>query len=71
MARRELISIWFFIGMVLLAYGVIIVGAAVYGFYAPPAHPPVLWRLHAGFWWGLLVLALGVVYTWAYAPWRR
>ena len=65
-----MISIWFFIGVVLLAYGLIITGAAAYGLLVPPASPPVLFRLHAGLWWGLLILALGALYTWKYAPRR-
>lgn len=68
MPKRGLISIWFFVGVVLLLYGVIVVGAGVYGFFVRPEPAPVLWRLHADFWWGLLLLALGTVYTWKYAP---
>ena len=63
-----MISIWFFIGVVLVIYGLIIVGAAVYGLVVPPAHPPVLYHLHAGVWWGVLILVMGGIYTIKYAP---
>ena len=65
-----MISIWFFIGVVLVLDGLIITGAAVYGLVVPPAPPPVLWGLHAGLWWGLLILVMGTIYTVKYAPRR-
>lgn len=70
MPERGLIPIWFFIGLLLLVYGAVIFGAAIYGRFVPPAQPPVLWELHADFWWGLLVLLLGATYTWKFAPRR-
>ena len=39
---KGLISIWFFIGVLLLAYGIIIFAAGVYHLYVPPEHPVVL-----------------------------
>ena len=50
MHRSGMISIWFFIGVLLLIYGILILGAGLYGL----AHPPevVLAKLHAGIWWG-------------------
>ena len=62
------VSIWFFIGVLLTVYGVLITGAGVYGL----AHPPAvkLAGLHAGLWWGLVLLAIGVLYTVAFSPWR-
>jgi len=61
-----MISIWFFIGVLLLAYGALIFGAGVYGF----SHPPDVVRadLHAGVWWGVLLLILGSVYTVRFRP---
>jgi len=63
------VSIWFFIGVLLTVYGVLITGAGVYGL----AHPPAvkLAGLHAGLWWGLLLVAIGAVYTYASLPTRR
>ena len=61
-----MISIWFFIGVLLLIYGVFILGAGLYGL----SHPPDVVRadLHAGIWWGVLLLALGSVYTVRFRP---
>src|SRR5690242_16573083 len=53
------ISIWFFIGLLVLVYGVLITGAGVYEIFVPPIHPVVLENLHAGLWWGILLLVLG------------
>ena len=32
-----MISIWFFIGLLLLLYGVLILGAGIYEYFDPPA----------------------------------
>lgn len=57
------LSIWFFAGILLLAYGVLITTAGVYELWHPPAHLPVLWRLHASIWWGGMMAVAGVFYT--------
>lgn len=56
-------SIWFFSGILLLAYGVIILAAGLYELSHPPAHPPVLSQLHASIWWGALMVVGGLFYT--------
>jgi uncharacterized BrkB/YihY/UPF0761 family membrane protein len=62
------ISIWFFIGLSLLVNGALITGAGVYELVNPPAHPVVLFPLHASIWWGALLLLLGVFYCYRFAP---
>lgn len=68
MHRPGMLSIWFFIGVLLLAYGLLIFGAGVYELTSPPEHPVVRADLHAGIWWGALLLVLGVVYTLRFRP---
>jgi len=68
MHRSNMISIWFFIGALLLVYGFLILGAAIYELVTPPEHPVVLFGLHAGIWWGILLIVLGAVYTFKFAP---
>jgi hypothetical protein len=58
-AEHERISIWFFIGMLVFAYGIVITAAGIYEIFVPPAHPVVLASLHAGVWWGAFMLMLG------------
>jgi hypothetical protein len=65
-----MISIWFFIGVLLLIYGVLILGAGIYDLSNPAAHPVVMSELHAGIWWGALLIALGVVYSLRFRPGR-
>ena len=68
MHRQGMVSIWFFIGALLLAYGVLILGAAL--FEGPSEHPVVLAELHAGIWWGGLLIAMGGIYTFKFMPGR-
>ena len=70
MYQRGLISIWFFIGILLLIYGVLILGAGVHELFSPSPHPVVLSELHAGIWWGTLLLILGAVYSYKFRPGR-
>lgn len=65
------ISIWYFIGSLLVIYGVLILGAGLYEFVSPPEHKVVLANLHAGVWWGALMLALGCVYVYLFRPGRQ
>jgi len=65
-----MISIWFFIGVLLLIYGVLILGAGIYDLSNLAAHPVVMSELHAGIWWGALLIALGVVYSLRFRPGR-
>jgi hypothetical protein len=70
MHRPGLISIWFFIGALLLIYGILILGAGLYSLSAPESNGVVLGNLHAGVWWGILLIVLGAFYTFRFAPWR-
>jgi len=71
MHRSEMISIWFFIGALLLVYGLLILGAGIYQLVSPPANPLVLSNLHAGVWWGGLLIVLGLIYSIKFAPRKK
>jgi hypothetical protein len=71
MHRPGLVSIWFFVGILLLAYGVLITASGLYGLVVPPERPVVLAQLHAGVWWGALLLVLGGAYTYRFFPRRQ
>lgn len=68
MHRPGMISIWFFIGVLLLVYGILIMGAGIYGL----SHPPnvKLADLNVGVWWGGLLTVLGLFYTLKFKPRR-
>ncbi len=65
---KGLISIWFFIGVLLLTYGIIILAAGIYHLYVPPEHPVVLAELHAPVWWGGFLVLIGAFYTYRFFP---
>jgi hypothetical protein len=69
--EKESISIWYFIGLLILVYGVLIFAAGIAELISPPARPPVLAELHMGIWWGALVTVLGGVYALLFRPGRR
>ncbi len=71
MHRPGMISIWFFIGVLLLIYGFLILGAGLYEIASPPEHPVVLASLHAAIWWGCLLIVLGAVYLIRFSPRRK
>jgi len=64
------ISIWFFIGVLLTAYGVVITATGLYELASPPTNPPVLYNLHASVWWGAVLLIVGLIYFVRFFPKR-
>jgi hypothetical protein len=66
MMTKGAVPIWFFIGALLLVYGVLILGAGIYGLSHPPA--VALAHLHAGIWWGVLLIVIGAVYCSVFFP---
>jgi hypothetical protein len=66
--HKHRISIWFFIGLLLTVYGVLICGAGIYEFYHPQEHPVQMAQYHAGIWWGALLLVMGLFYSIKFRP---
>jgi hypothetical protein len=66
MTKDSHLSIWFFVGVLLTFYGLIIAGAGIYGLFVPSNK--VLSNLHADLWWGAILLAIGVFYCYHFAP---
>ena len=64
--HRHLISIWFFIGLLLSVYGLLIFVSGIYE-VGRPANV-VLANLHPAIWWGALMLVLGLVYSVKFRP---
>jgi hypothetical protein len=62
------IPIWWFIGVLLLCYGVIITGAGIYHLFVPLDRPVVLAEIQAGLWWGIGLFTLGLFYTVRFFP---
>jgi hypothetical protein len=68
---RETFSIWWFAGILMLAYGVVIFATGIWELSHPLPNPPVLSNLHAPIWWGGLLAVLGLVYVIAFRPHSR
>lgn len=77
MESEHQVPIWFFIGILLLIYGVVILGAGLYGLAYPSqvqiklseANPQASWFfLHPDIWWSVLLIALGTLYTVKFKP---
>jgi hypothetical protein len=61
------VSIWFFIGILLTAYGLLILGSGLAEYNSPPANV-VLSNLHTPVWWGAILLVIGLVYFIRFFP---
>jgi hypothetical protein len=64
------IPIWFFIGSLVLVYGIIILGTGLYNLVSPPAHPVMLAEYHADIWWPILLIVVGLIYGIKYCPFK-
>jgi hypothetical protein len=66
--KHHIIPVWFFVGLLLLTYGTLIVASGIAEWQNPP--PTVLANLHAPVWWGSLMVVLGAAYVIAFRPRR-
>ncbi len=66
--RGELLSIWFFVGLMTLLYGLVLLPYGAYAWFGGHEAPTVLHHLHPTFWWGILLTVFGGVYTRVYRP---
>ena len=65
-SRQPMLPVWFFIGVLLTIYGIIILVTAI----TELSHPPVavLSQYHAGIWGGILLILIGGFYTLRFRP---
>jgi|YelNatPaOPRAMG01_1025707.scaffolds.fasta_scaffold04378_3 hypothetical protein len=66
--HHEMIPIWFFIGCLIAFYGILIMGAGIYEIFNPPVKKVALWHLHAGIWWGAIMILFGLFYIIKFKP---
>jgi hypothetical protein len=66
--KHHIIPVWFFVGLLFLVYGFIILASGL----SEWSHLPdtVLADKHAPVWWGALMLLLGLIYCAKYYPHR-
>lgn len=69
--NKHFISIWFFIGALLMVYGVLILGVGIYELFTPAPPQVAMANLHAQIWWGILLIAIGGIYLVKFRPGRE
>ena len=55
-------SIWYFVGLIMLAIGIIVFTAGIYDLINPNDHNIRLTSLYTNIWWGALIAITGVIY---------
>jgi hypothetical protein len=66
--KHHIIPVWFFVGLLLLMYGILIFISGLAEWTNPP--DTVLAELHAPVWWGALLIVLGGLYCFLFRPGR-
>jgi hypothetical protein len=60
---KKMKPIWFFVGLVLLVMGGVVLATGLYDLIAGVESKTVLARLHPGVWWGGLMVVAGLVFV--------
>jgi hypothetical protein len=68
--KHHIIPVWFFVGLLLLVYGVMIVISGLIHWNSPPSGVE-LTELHAPVWWGSILTVLGSVYCAMFWPGKK
>jgi hypothetical protein len=64
--KHQMIPVWFFTGVLLLIYGILILASGLAEWSSPP--DTALANLHAPVWWGGLMTLVGLFYTLTFRP---
>ncbi|MGH9402159.1 MAG: hypothetical protein ACRD2P_08640 [Terriglobia bacterium] len=66
--KKEPLPVWFFVGIIFVIYGVMILVTGL----TEISHPPdtVLSSLHPAIWWGAVITALGALFVVTTGPWK-
>jgi len=66
--EKHVIPVWFFVGVLLLTYGILIFASGLMD-YSTPSNT-VLAELNAPVWWGAVLAVVGAIYTIVHWPGR-
>ncbi|MCX7945125.1 MAG: hypothetical protein N2746_11520 [Deltaproteobacteria bacterium] len=58
---KKMIPVWFWVGLMMVVYGILIVGIGVYYLVSPPQGYAAKWT-NPNLWWGLIMLVVGGVF---------
>lgn len=64
----ESLSIWFFVGLMTVLYGIVLLPYGAYVWFTHTEAPTVLNNLHPTFWWGCLLTLFGGFYVIKFRP---
>lgn len=64
--RRHMLPVWYFVGIILFVYGLLILATGLYEFSKPSS--TVLGELHPAIWWGALMTVIGAIYIYLFHP---
>jgi len=64
--EHRIIPVWFFVGVIVLIYGVLIFLTGVAEFGNPPH--TVMAELHAPVWWGAILTVIGALFVYLFRP---
>lgn len=64
--KRHMLPVWFFVGVILLIYGVLIMVTGLVEYSSGPE--TVLGNLHPAVWWGAIMAVAGAFYVNRYRP---
>jgi hypothetical protein len=60
--QKGMKPIWYFVGLVLITMGGLVLLAGILDMVSPPARSTVLSEMHTSLWWGLIMLVVGVIF---------
>ncbi len=66
--KSEPLPVWFFVGIIFVIYGLIILITGL----TEISHPPhtILSGVHPAIWWGAVIAALGGFFMYRFGPWN-
>ena len=60
--KTELKTIWYFVGLILIAMGSLVFISGIVQLITPPLKQTILSDLHSALWWGALMILVGLIY---------
>jgi len=60
--EQEMKSIWYFVGLMLLAMGIVVFASGIYYYFVPERNHTILSELHPDIWWGAIIIAAGAIF---------
>ena len=61
--EKEMKPIWFFVGLMLMSIGTLIMASSLYDYFTHSQTRTVLGELHPGIWWSAVIIVAGIVFV--------